>query len=431
MRETLHGELSASRRARQHRKVAVALEARHVGDLDAVVTALATHWAEASAGGDPGRAIELAARAGAQATERGAWENAIRWHQSVLELIDGDPAHATQRRQTLVALAGTHASAGEDTEAWRAIVEAATMSLAGGDTDTLCAALTVKMRSVFGATTDFQGIAAEKVGLLRSGLAVPSLGDARRADLLSELSTELMFVPDNAGRRAALDELWGVMPTLSEHDHASLLQNTALCAGASTRDYLQTLDALYDGAISVARPHQARWLHYGRTWIRLQLSRRDAAAYRGRPFATLDFELGLAEAGSFRLLEQIPNAVDLDRVQLGPTADVIVLSVHYQIAQKLHACSEVPGEGSNPRVHDLYDILLLCGLAEGDGLALTLAACEDTFRRRHRHSWPPLLPDWPDWPQLRESLDVPDDARIPYSDARSDVEDLIARVARA
>lgn len=31
-------------------------------------------------------------------------------------------------------------------------------------------------------------------------------------------------------------------------------------------------------------------------------------AYLGRPFATLDFELGRAEANSFELLEQIPNA---------------------------------------------------------------------------------------------------------------------------
>ena len=40
-------------------------------------------------------------------------------------------------------------------------------------------------------------------------------------------------------------------------------------------------------------------------------------AYRDRPFATLDFELGRAEAYSFELLEQIPSAVDMDKVQLG------------------------------------------------------------------------------------------------------------------
>ena len=46
---------------------------------------------------------------------------------------------------------------------------------------------------------------------------------------------------------------------------------------------------------------------------------------------------------------------------------VVVLSVHYQIAQKLHACTEVPAEGSNPRVHDIYDILLLAVTVENAG----------------------------------------------------------------
>ena len=72
VRETLHSELSASRRARQHRMVAEALERRHVDDLDAVITELATHWAEASASGDPARAIECSLRAGDQASTRGA-----------------------------------------------------------------------------------------------------------------------------------------------------------------------------------------------------------------------------------------------------------------------------------------------------------------------------------------------------------------------
>ena len=153
-------------------------------------------------------------------------------------------------------------------------------------------------------------------------------------------------------------------------------------------------------------------------------------AYRDRPFATIDFELGLAEAGSFELLEQVPNAIDLDRVQL-PATDVVVLGVHYQIAQKLHACTEIPAEGSNPRVHDLYDILLLAGLTERDGLHHTRAACEDTFAHRARHAWPPVLPEWPDWPQLWDALDVPDNSRLDYREARTGVEQLLGGIVKA
>lgn len=154
-------------------------------------------------------------------------------------------------------------------------------------------------------------------------------------------------------------------------------------------------------------------------------------SYQGKPFFTVPFEVGHAEAGSFTLLETLANRIDLNRVQLGPTGDVTVLNVHYQIAQKLHACTEIPAEGDNPRVHDLYDILLLAGLAESEGLHVTRLACEDTFRHRNKHKFPPPLPDWPDWAMVWAALDIPDDARYRYEEARAGVEALIQRVADA
>lgn len=145
---------------------------------------------------------------------------------------------------------------------------------------------------------------------------------------------------------------------------------------------------------------------------RLKPSRRQPDGCGGSSasrFHTLDFELGQAEARAFDLLEQVPNAIDLDldRVRLGPAGEVTVLNVHYQIAQKIHACTEIPAEGDNPRVHDLYDILLLADLAERDGLAVTRIACEDTFTHRVRHAWPPELPEWDAWPQIWDALDIP------------------------
>lgn len=154
-------------------------------------------------------------------------------------------------------------------------------------------------------------------------------------------------------------------------------------------------------------------------------------AYLGKPFATLDFELGRAEANSFELLETIENVVELERVHLGPRTDVVVLSVHYQIAQKLHACTEVPENGTNQRVHDLYDVMLLAGLAEEAGLGRTRAACEDTFRHRNKHAWPPALPAWNDWRQLWDALDVPDSVRYSYEDARGRIERLIVDICDA
>lgn len=72
-------------------------------------------------------------------------------------------------------------------------------------------------------------------------------------------------------------------------------------------------------------------------------------SYRGKSFYSVPFKLGNAEAGSFTLVETLQNQIDLDRVQLGPTGDVTVLNVHYQIAQKLHACTEIPDGVGSPR----------------------------------------------------------------------------------
>lgn len=86
---------------------------------------------------------------------------------------------------------------------------------------------------------------------------------------------------------------------------------------------------------------------------------------------------------------------------------------------------------SNPLVHDLYDILLLAGSAENDGLHHTRPVCEDTFVHRARHEWPPHLTDWPDWPQLWDVLDVPDNTRLPYHDARNEIAAVITRIANS
>ncbi len=274
VRETLHGELSASRRARHHRRVAEALEARHVGDLDSIVADLATHWAEASAGGDPGRAIELAGRAGAQANERGAWENAIRWYQSALEVMEDQRTYDVERRHTLVALASAQADSGAVTDARRSVVEAARLALDAGDIDTACAALTVSTRASFSASDPPD---AEKVVLLRAALATPSLAQKRRADLLSELATELIFENDIPGRREALTEFWDALPSLGALECARLLQNPGGFGFVASRRHLEFMGAQVDRSLEVARPDQARWLHLGRCLRHLECGERDQA----------------------------------------------------------------------------------------------------------------------------------------------------------
>lgn len=155
-------------------------------------------------------------------------------------------------------------------------------------------------------------------------------------------------------------------------------------------------------------------------------------AYNGKPFTTIPFELGFAEASSFAHLEEVPNAVDLTKVQLPAGDDVVVLGVEYQIAQKLHACTETFTEGENRRVHDLYDILLLAPLLTGERLHSARLAAKEIFGQRAKQSWPPTVPKVASWPETWAALDVPADPTPPtYEEARDGVTELIAQIVAA
>jgi Nucleotidyl transferase AbiEii toxin, Type IV TA system len=68
------------------------------------------------------------------------------------------------------------------------------------------------------------------------------------------------------------------------------------------------------------------------------------------------------------------------------------LSIAYQMAQKLHACTDPydgDGQQENDRVRDLVDLWLQKPLLDTNGLADVRAAVVDTFDRRAKHALPP------------------------------------------
>lgn len=127
-------------------------------------------------------------------------------------------------------------------------------------------------------------------------------------------------------------------------------------------------------------------------------------AYRGRPWGTVPVELAPVEGGAGDEIEHVParalHALGID----GPT-DVPCLSVRYQIAQKLHACTEVFDEGpANARFRDLIDVLLLRELLTPEDLPQVRAACVETFDLRGKHTWPPSLTTPLEWEAAYASL---------------------------
>jgi tetratricopeptide (TPR) repeat protein len=252
VRETLHGELSSSRRARQHRRVAEALEARHADDIDAVIAELATHWAEASAGGDPSRAIELAIHAGDLAADRGAFENAVRWFEQALELMEDEGASSPDRRRTLVRLAEVQIYIGAGVEARDNAIAAARASLAAGDLEIACEAIAVSPRASFDSSDPPD---PERTALLREVLAFDELTSTQRARTLGHLATELIYERDIEGRAAALAEFRSLTAGLPPLEQVQLRNPGLMSYRAVGRsEAAELLDLFVEAARLVPQP---------------------------------------------------------------------------------------------------------------------------------------------------------------------------------
>lgn len=128
--------------------------------------------------------------------------------------------------------------------------------------------------------------------------------------------------------------------------------------------------------------------------------------YLTKPWLTVDFELGHNEIGDAdvcdeTLSEDIVKAFE----ELGfpkPTP-VRLMTVEYQLAQKIHAATE-PG---NDRARDLVDIQVMVENSAVDYDKLK-KLCERIFSYRKRHTWPARFFVGANWPEM-------------YSEARGDI----------
>jgi hypothetical protein len=120
-------------------------------------------------------------------------------------------------------------------------------------------------------------------------------------------------------------------------------------------------------------------------------------AYKGRSWSAVEVELAPVEGGMGSELDRVP-AAPLDLLQIPLPADAACVSLRYQVAQKIHACTEVFETGrENDRFRDVMDILLLKELAIDVGLARVREACVDIFAVRGKHAWPPVVNVYDSW----------------------------------
>jgi len=200
VRQTLHAELSTSRRARLHRSVASALEALHAEDLDAVATELAYHWGEAGPAAAQDQAVAYARRAGELAETRAAPEEAARWFAQARDLLDGTEPRLDAELAARVAQATV---LGGLADSRVAVHEAARAAEALGDPALMAESLCLQRRTVLTEDSP-EGADLEKIELLQRALALcPGEDRMLWARLSCALGSELLFTGD-LGRRAEL-----------------------------------------------------------------------------------------------------------------------------------------------------------------------------------------------------------------------------------
>jgi Nucleotidyl transferase AbiEii toxin, Type IV TA system len=153
-------------------------------------------------------------------------------------------------------------------------------------------------------------------------------------------------------------------------------------------------------------------------------------SYRGRSWGTVQLEVAAAEGEAGREIDRVPG-MPLDALGIDSPVDVPCVSIRYQIAQKLHACTEVPPGGrQNDRFRDLIDLLLLEELVEVDEWPAVRDACEEIFRLRAKHSWPPFITVFETWPDPYRAL--AEELAFPLTEVREAaeaVEMMIGRIA--
>ncbi|MGC1207250.1 MAG: nucleotidyl transferase AbiEii/AbiGii toxin family protein [Ornithinimicrobium sp.] len=137
-------------------------------------------------------------------------------------------------------------------------------------------------------------------------------------------------------------------------------------------------------------------------------------SYLGKPFASVPLEVSAAEAGNTDRYDPVTSeALALAGL---PTAQAVpCMTLPWQVAQKLHACTDTVEEPStNDRAHDLVDLLLIEALLADQSLAETRSACNAVFDARNRHTWPTKVTPQPHWGRIYQralegldALDLP------------------------
>jgi hypothetical protein len=154
-------------------------------------------------------------------------------------------------------------------------------------------------------------------------------------------------------------------------------------------------------------------------------------AYRSKPVITVQMEAAGVEGGMGSEIDLVP-ARPLDHVGLNGPAVVPCVAIRWQIAQKLHACTELHTDRQNDRFRDLLDLQLLAGLVRDDGWPAVHAACTEVFAGRAKQAWPPDIVVYESWgPGYRTLTEETEFSIHDVAEAAQRIRQLVTRIDHA
>lgn len=124
-------------------------------------------------------------------------------------------------------------------------------------------------------------------------------------------------------------------------------------------------------------------------------------SYLGRPWYTVQLEIGHNEIGDADVYDDVPPPEILcelfDFLAMDMPRSIPAMRLEYQIAQKLHGASAPRSK----RAHDLIDLQLIMANAPID-LRETADLCVKLFKYRKVHAWPPVVEKGEGWDSVYE-----------------------------
>ncbi len=202
-RDTLYQDQPASRRLELHRAIGECLESIYGTESAAHIGQLAYHFAEAAKAGTAEKAVTYARKAGDQALERLAYEDAVgHYRRAVQALSFADQQSETLKAELLLAQGTAAIKMAGYKEAKKPLWEALGIAKEIGDVRLLA------LSALAFSRTDFQTYAVEpeRLAVLEEALELVGERDAAlRSRLCSELASALSWDAD-AGRRNELGD---------------------------------------------------------------------------------------------------------------------------------------------------------------------------------------------------------------------------------